>query len=236
MMTDIYRLDHEHEHALESLLMTEEGGPVGNGVVTCKHVSRIENETIRSLAELGYVVDTDEAVVLTDRGRAVAESIIRRHRLTEVLLDSVLKLDKKRAFDIGCQMEHQLQPELVEAFCTLLGHPTVCPHGLSIPPGPCCKDNRTTVEQQVVPMTDLRPGERGRIVFIKPRSHDRLHRLAALGVSPGVVVDIHQRRPAFCFRFEGTELAIEQDVARDIYVTRLPVDRQDSGRHQFCTD
>jgi DtxR family transcriptional regulator, Mn-dependent transcriptional regulator len=210
------QLTPEQEHALESLLVFAEG----RGDAECGHPDPISPETVAQLVSLGLLAGVAGAS-LTDVGRQTAESVLRRHRLTEVLLDAVLKLDGKRAYDIGCQMEHDMQPEMVEAFCTLLGHPDVCPHGRRIPPGPCCRMHSTTVESQVVPLTELSPGERGRILFITPRSHERLHRLSSLGVTPGIVVELHQRRPAFCFRFEGTELAIAEDVAADIHVARI---------------
>jgi DtxR family transcriptional regulator, Mn-dependent transcriptional regulator len=210
------QLTPEQEHALESLLVFAEG----KGDAECGPPEPISPETVAQLVTLGLLAGVSGAD-LTDAGRQTAESVLRRHRLTEVLLDAVLKLDGKRAYDIGCQMEHDMQPEMVEAFCTLLGHPDVCPHGRRIPPGPCCHMHSTTVESQVVPLTELLPGERGRILFITPRSHERLHRLSSLGVTPGIVVELHQRRPAFCFRFEGTELAIAEDVAADIHVARI---------------
>ncbi len=210
------QLTPEQEHALEALLVVGESGERPG----CGHPDPVLPEVLSQLAAQGLIQGTD-APALTGDGRVMAEAIVRRHRLTEVLLDAVLKLDGKRAFDIGCQMEHDMQPEMVEAFCTLLGHPEICPHGRRIPPGPCCRAQQTTVERQVVPLTSLQPGERGRILFITPRSHERLHRLASLGVTPGTVVELHQRRPAFCFRFAGTELAVEEDVAADIHVARI---------------
>ncbi len=210
------QLTPQQEHALEALLVFGEGGELA----VCAHPDPILPEVVAQLAAQGLIGNSGEPV-LTESGRAKAEAIVRRHRLTEVLLDAVLKLDGKRAFDIGCQMEHDMQPEMVEAFCTLLGHPEICPHGRRIPPGSCCRAKQTTVERQVVPLTSLEPGERGRILFITPRSHERLHRLASLGVTPGTVVELHQRRPAFCFRFAGTELAVEEDVAADIHVARI---------------
>lgn len=215
----MFGLTREEEHGLEALLMNEEASGI-NGRKCC-HEEALDADLLQALAEQGFLAVDGAEFVLTEKGRAAGESVVRRHRLTEVLLDTVLGLDLKRAFDVGCQAEHGMQPEMVEAFCTLLGHPSVCPHGKRIPPGPCCQAHSTTVESRVVPLTGLRPGERGRIIFIKPRSHGRLHRLASLGVSPGVVVELHQRKPAFCFRFEGTELAVEEDVAKDIHVMKL---------------
>ena len=41
------------------------------------------------------------------------------------------------------------------------------------------------------------------------------------GLTPGTVVQLHQRSPAFCIRYEGTELALDREVAEDIFVTRI---------------
>jgi hypothetical protein len=36
-----------------------------------------------------------------------------------------------------------------------------------------------------------------------------------------VTVKLHQTYPAFCIKFEETELAIDPDVAEDIFVSKL---------------
>lgn len=218
-------LGSKEEHALEAMLMAEErGDEQGENGAACAHLESVPSEAVEALERLGFVSTAQGAPSLTTSGRKVAEDVVRRHRLTEVLLDTVLGLDRQRGFDIGCQMEHQMPPEMSEAFCTLLGHPETCPHGWPIPPGSCCQAGKTAVTSQVVPLTALKPGEKGRLFMIKPKTHDRLHRLSSLGLRPGVIVELHARRPSLCFRFEGTELAVEKDVANDIFVTRLKSD------------
>jgi len=179
---------------------------------------------IESLAADGFLEQDGDRVRLTGKGREIAEQVARRHRLTEMLLFTWLGIDLDLASEIGCRVEHGVREELLDGVCTLLGHPATCPHGRPIPPGPCCREGRTTVESQIVPLTALKPGERGRVVYIKPRDHHRLHRLSSIGLNPGVMVELHQRRPAFCLRFEETELALDRQVAEDIQVSRLPVD------------
>jgi DtxR family Mn-dependent transcriptional regulator len=44
----------------------------------------------------------------------------------------------------------------------------------------------------------------------------------SFGLNPGTVVRLHQASPAFCITFEGTELAIDPDVAADVFVARMP--------------
>ncbi len=70
-------------------------------------------------------------------------------------------------------------------------------------------------------LCELSPGEEGRIAYIRPKNHARLHRLTGFGIVPGVTVKLHQTYPAFCLKFEETELAIDPDVAEDIFVSRI---------------
>ena len=182
----------------------------------------VSEEDIDELEREGFVRREGDEVALTDDGYRIAEQTVRRHRLAEMLMFTLLGADRELASEIGCKVEHGLREELLEGVCTLLGHPATCPHGRPIPPGTCCSDGRTTVESQVISLTALKPGESGRIVYIKPRDHHRLHRLTALGLTPGIEIELHRQRPAFCVRFEETELALDRDVAGDIQVTRLP--------------
>ncbi|MBM4356147.1 MAG: metal-dependent transcriptional regulator [Deltaproteobacteria bacterium] len=214
-------LSRDQEHALETLLMDEERGGEPDESAACAHVDRPAAEVFALLVAAGLARMTGDRLVLSAEGREQGQGILRRHRLTEVLMANVLGADRRKAFDVGCRMEHEMLPEFVEAICILLGHPATCPHGRPIPPGRCCVSRRTVVESQVVPLTALRPGERARVLYIQPRTHGRLHRLTSYGLSPGVVVELHQRQPAFCIRFEGTELALARDVAEDIHVTRI---------------
>jgi DtxR family Mn-dependent transcriptional regulator len=215
------------EHALEAILMAEEAGDTTLEGLRREHDEEVSAEEVEAAVAEGLAERDGEGVRLTAEGRRLAEDVIRRHRLVEVMLATMLGLDRERASQIGCLVEHDLRPEMVDSVCTLLGHPATCPHGRPIPAGPCCRDGRTTVETQVVPLTALAPGERGRVIYITPRSHHRMHRLSSLGLTPGTVVEVHQRRPVYCIRFEETELAVERDVAEDVHVCRIPASRDE---------
>jgi len=80
-----------------------------------------------------------EAIYFTERGRKRAMDVIRRHRLAERLFTQTLNIhDEKEIEEQACKFEHILSPEATDRICTFLGHPTTCPHGSPIPPGPCC--------------------------------------------------------------------------------------------------
>ena len=83
-------------------------------------------------------------VEFTERGRAKASDIIRRHRLAERLFTQTLEMENEAEIEQqACKFEHILSPEATEKICTLLGHPATCPHGAPIPTGPCCAKARS---------------------------------------------------------------------------------------------
>lgn len=214
--------DKLRDHVLEAILMGEEAGDTTFDGLNREHDEGVSAADVDAAVADGLAVREDGSLRLTAEGRRLAEDVIRRHRLVEVMLATMLGLDRQRASQIGCLVEHDLRPEMVDSVCTLLGHPSTCPHGRPIPAGACCRDHRTVVETQVVPLTALAAGERGRVVYITPRNHQRLHRLTSLGLTPGTVIEVHQRVPVFCLRFEETEVAVEHDVAEDVHVSRFP--------------
>ncbi len=215
-------MDPAHrDHLLNALWVAEERGrPTLDSLRACAR-KPVADHDVDGLEDEGLIEVQAGALQLTDAGRAMAQALIRRYRLSEALLHIVYGRDAENASALACELEHDLRPEMTDALCTFLGHPTSCPHGHPIPPGPCCNLHLTTVASPVVPLTDLRPGERGRVVYLHPRNHDRLHRLSSLGLTPNVVLTVHQRQPAWCVRFEGTELAFDRSVAADIFVARV---------------
>ena len=216
---------HHREDLLEAILMAEEHGEnTIESILNSQSEDRqieISREDIEALEKEGDIVRDESGLQLTESGRYLGMQTLRRHRLTEMLLFSMLGLERELASEIGCRVEHGIREEMLDGICTLLGHPQTCPHGRPIPPGECCRKNRTTVPSQVVPLSSLRPGESGRIVYITPRHHQRLHKLSSMGINPGVVVELHRKKPAFILHFEGTDLALEKSVADDIHVSRM---------------
>ncbi|MFH1469615.1 MAG: metal-dependent transcriptional regulator [Pseudomonadota bacterium] len=215
-------MDPAHrDHLLNALWVLDEDGEPTTEMLVQAARNPVVPEDVEALVQEGLVERSGEHLLLTDTGRALARALVRRFRLSEQLLHVVYGMSPERAETLACELEHDLRPELTDALCTFLGHPTACPHGQPIPPGECCRAHRTTVEAPVVPLTELTPGEKGRVVYLRPRDHHRLHRLSSLGLNPNVLLELHQRQPAFCVRFEGTELAFDRDVAADIFVARL---------------
>jgi DtxR family Mn-dependent transcriptional regulator len=72
-------------------------------------------------------------VRLTEKGRAVALKIVRRHRLLELFLWKVLKYDEHSVHDEAERLEHHISEEFETKMDALLGFPKTCPHGSPIP-------------------------------------------------------------------------------------------------------
>lgn len=76
-------------------------------------------------------------VSLTEEGSKVGSTMMRNSRLLEVLMSSALKMEIDE--EMVCGIEHHMSPQFTDALCTMLGHPSLCPHGLDIPLGECCR-------------------------------------------------------------------------------------------------
>lgn len=174
-------------------------------------------KTIDELVHAGQVTLLP-ALSLLPSGEERARAIVRRHRLAEVLFTEVMGSDLAEAEESACEFEHTLTERVVDRVCTFLGHPPKCPHGKPIPRGKCCSIFEKRVEPLIARLVDLQIGAAAPIVFIAPKTAARLNRLATLGVVPGTSVKLLQRRPSVVIQCGETSLAIEEEVAGEIYV------------------
>jgi DtxR family transcriptional regulator, Mn-dependent transcriptional regulator len=157
-------------------------------------------------------------LALLPPGEERARGIVRRHRLAEILFTQVLEAAMHEAEASACEFEHMLSESVVDRVCTFLGHPPKCPHGKAIPEGNCCRKFERTLEPLIRRLADVPIGSTGTIAFIVPRSAGRLNRLAALGILPGTSVRLVQRRPAFVIAVGETTVALEEEIADEMYV------------------
>jgi Fe2+ transport system protein FeoA len=72
--------------------------------------------------------------------------------------------------------------------------------------------------RQIVPLSALREGVRGKVVAVRAGDSGRSDRLLALGVTPGAAVTVLQTFPGIVFLCDQTELAIERKVADSILI------------------
>ena len=67
-------------------------------------------------------------------------------------------------------------------------------------------------------MTCLKPGTSATVVRVSGTEAGRAVRLSSLGLVPGARLLLVQRRPAVVLRVGETSIAIDEEVAADIFV------------------
>jgi DtxR family transcriptional regulator, Mn-dependent transcriptional regulator len=170
------------------------------------------------LIGLGLVRSGAAELTLTGEGVREAAMAIRRHRLAERLLADVLTTEDALVDERACGLEHALFAGVDESICTLLGHPQFCPHGKPIPPGDCCREMRSSVSRLVASLCELKPGEHGQIAYIQMNDPQRLQKLMAMGVLPGVPIKLLRTSPSFVFEACYSQFAVDEEIAADIFV------------------
>lgn len=176
------------------------------------------SEVMRKMDQSGLIVISGDDVEFTEKGEVRARDITRRHRLAERLFHDVLDVGMEESEETACEIEHFLSPSVTDSVCSFLGHPPTCPHGKRIPRGECCSKYSSEYKPLVMQLKELEVGTRGRIVFIKPSDHTRLERLASMGIVPGSIIKLKQKRPSFVLEIEETALAVDTLIAEEIYV------------------
>lgn len=170
------------------------------------------------LKKEGFVEENEHEFKLTEKGFNQAQQLIRSHRLAERLLTDILNMNLDHAETGACEFEHIIVPEIVDSICTLLGHPKICPHGLPIPEGACCREARSSLGSATKNISQLESGAKARVAYINTRSNSRMHQLTQLGIHPGVEVCLHQKFPVLVLKINHTQIALDEEVAKDILV------------------
>jgi DtxR family transcriptional regulator, Mn-dependent transcriptional regulator len=208
------------EEALGVIWRRRELGVKEKSAILPEINSGVSSSAYGVLLQGDYVREENNDIALTPRGETLAKDITRRQRLAERLLTDVLSLDHSSVESNACQLEHILSPEVSASICTLLGHPKECPHGSSIPMGDCCTRAENRVESIVVPLDKMSAGDEGKVAYLALHNHPELHKLLSLGVVPGTQLRLHQTYPTFVLELGDIQLALEETVAKNIYVRR----------------
>lgn len=143
------------------------------------------NQMIRKLAARGYLdYEPYQGVTLTEAGRVVASSILRRRRLWGVFLSEQLGLTPARADEIACDFEHVTPDDVADLLSGYLGDPASGPRGHSIP-----DSDGETAQEEMVRLDAVPAGERRVVAAVDLRDQTRAF-VGAQGIVPGVVVEV----------------------------------------------
>jgi DtxR family Mn-dependent transcriptional regulator len=145
----------------------------------------------KEFAEAGWVEHTPyRGVTLTPFGEQKAKEVIRHHRLLELYLARQLGYSWDKVHEEADKLEHVISEEFEEKLDTLLGFPTVDPHGDPIP----SKDGVVVVRKGKA-LTQFPEGQMAIIVRVNDQDSDKLRYLGELGLYPETRVQVMKRAP-----------------------------------------
>jgi DtxR family Mn-dependent transcriptional regulator len=176
------------EEYLETMLgLVEEGVPVIQARIA-ERLGRSApsvSEMLDRLIEDGYVTREGRRLSLTESGRALAEKVVRKHRLAERLLVDVIGLEWHKVHREAGRWEHVISDDVEERLVQLLGDPATCPHGNPIP-----GSHSAAPAVATRPLAEVAVGERVRLLRISEEVELNLGSLTLLddgGFIPGAV-------------------------------------------------
>jgi DtxR family transcriptional regulator, Mn-dependent transcriptional regulator len=209
------------EEYLETILSIEEEGVVP---MRARLVERLGlsaaavSETVARLEDHGFVeLAGDRSLQLTEKGRGLATTVVRRHRLAERLLVDVIGLEWEKVHAEAARWEHAISADVEEKLVLLLGDPATCPHGNPIPGSKRKVAETPTValaDAAIGPVTVARVSERLEV------SHDAIALIAAAQLLPGRDATVVKRDvDAVTVKTESGEHVVPASVAESLYVS-----------------
>ena len=202
--------------------LTDEGRPptLAQLAAHCGVTQPTMGEAARRLERDGLVrLAPRRNVELTEAGREIADTLLRRHRLVERWLADVLGFDWASAHEEAHRLEHAISPAVEEKIAASMGYPETCPHGNPIRP--------LTPEERVAPLLSLADVPNGAVVRMRRISElaeDDRELMAFYeehGFRPGALLRVRERGPLhgpLIVEVDGRETAIGAEAAAFLWV------------------
>jgi DtxR family Mn-dependent transcriptional regulator len=189
-----------------------------SGPTVSQTVARMERDGL-------LTVEDDRQLHLTGTGRAHAVSVMRKHRLAEVLLVNVIGMPYEDAHDEACRWEHVMSDDVEKRVFRLLGRPTRSPYGNPIP-------GLAALDAAAAPVIVngagehhlAHPGLTGAVVVRRicesvQTDTGLLRRLHGAGIDPGAKVSVAREHGTVVVGRGGEQVRLHPTVAAGVFVT-----------------
>ena len=187
-------------------------------------------QMVQKLAEEGLVeYEPYKGTILTGKGTALAQKVVRKHRLLERFLFEHLGIDKEKIHEEACKMEHSISDEVAAALCEKMDSPVTSPDD-SKPIPPCiinvedCDECSLVREKEskklMTQLSHIKPGEEGEVAFIRAGTH-ACQRLLDMGFTKGVKIKVVNAAPfqgPIEVQVRGTSIALGRGLANQVYI------------------
>ncbi len=211
----IYDLEEEGVVPLRARIAErlEQSGPT-----VSQTVARMERDGL-------LMVAGDRHLELTDKGRAMAVSVMRKHRLAERLLVDVIGLDWQNVHAEACRWEHVMSEEVEVRLLEVLNNPTTSPYGNPIPGlDELGVNSPNSGEEVLVRLSDLPPGQVSAVVVRRLSEHiqadpDVIGQLREAGVVPDARVTVETKPGVVIISVPGHEgFELNEELAHAVQV------------------
>jgi Mn-dependent DtxR family transcriptional regulator len=157
--------------------------------------------------------------LLTVKGRAAAERVVRRHRLVERLLTDFMGYTPAESHEHADALGEVMTDDMVERISHRLGDPERCPHGWPVDPSVEQAENR-----ELVPLVELAPPCEATIVRLAEHDGELLRWFYDQGLVPGTRVVLERVEAAadqLTVRVDGEDRALSGRAAAGLFVRPL---------------
>ena len=145
---------------------------------------------LKRMTRDGYLrVVSGGRIVLTPKGRNVAQHLVLRHRLAEKLLTEVIGLEWSKAHEEAERMEHAISPEVEGLLLKMFGANGSCPHGVPLYGGLA----RLRKKEGAIPLSEAAPGTSVEILRVYEKDPRFLQFVASIRLRPGARVKVLHR-------------------------------------------
>lgn len=173
---------------------------------------------VKRMARDGHVtVKRGGHILLTAQGRKLAQRLMLRHQLAEMLLTEVIGLSWAKAHAEAERMEHAISPEVEALLLKRFGDRKTCPHGVPVNGGLA-----RLRKQGGVLLSDLRPRESGEILCVYEKDEGFLEFLENLRLRPGTKLEVLKREydETMTVRAAGHTMHLGKPATSRIWVRR----------------
>jgi DtxR family Mn-dependent transcriptional regulator len=174
---------------------------------------------LKRMTRDGYLrVARSGRIDLTRKGQQVAERLILRHQLAEMLLTEVIGLSWARAHDEAERMEHAISPEVEALLLKRFGAKSTCPHGVPMRGG-IAKLRKSGA----LLLADLRVGDTAEILCVYEKDGKFLEFLDGLNLRPSTRVEVRKREydETMALRAAGKTIYLGKPATSRIWVKRV---------------
>lgn len=144
---------------------------------------------VKTLSEAGLVdYEPRGGVRLSGKGEKLALHVLRRHRLVELFLVEVLKLDWSEVDEEAEELEHAISDKVLDRIDQLLKHPQVDPHGDPIP-----TSKGTIAHRATVSLAECEAGRAVRVARVIDQNPQFLQFIDRNNLKPGTELVVRGR-------------------------------------------